>query len=134
MKRYYLCFLVLMSTLFFILSTCLISPAQELLMLSPTGGGGALSADGNTAIVGQIAGSGAHVYTKSSGVWSQQGFLQPISNDFYAIGGAVALSSDGNTAVVDGDHGFVFVFIRSGNIWHRDNYLAFTHSSTSPRQ
>ena len=67
----------------------------------------ALSADGNTAIVGgsrrQCIGA-AWVFTRSGGVWTQQGG-KLVGID--AIGGAeqgssVALSADGNTAIVRG--------------------------------
>ena len=74
-----------------------------------------LSADGNTAIVGgygdnSLAGA-AWVYTRSGGVWSQQGSKLVGTG---AVGGArqgfsVSLSGDGNTAIVGGDrdNGFV---------------------------
>ena len=70
----------------------------------------ALSADGNTAIVGgptdnSVAGA-AWVYTRSGGVWTQQGSKLVGSG---AVGNAqqgtsVALSADGNTAIVGGPH------------------------------
>jgi hypothetical protein len=66
----------------------------------------ALSADGNTAIVGgpdddQYIGA-AWVFTRSGVVWTQQG-NKLVGTD--AVGGAgqgssVALSADGNTAIV----------------------------------
>ena len=68
----------------------------------------ALSADGNTAIVGgsydnAVVGA-AWVYTRSGGVWTQQG---PKLVGSGAVGGArqgfsVALSADGDTAIVGG--------------------------------
>jgi hypothetical protein len=68
----------------------------------------ALSATGNTAIVGGFEDNSrvgaAWVYTRSGGVWTQQG-NKLVAND---AGGAalqgysVALSSDGNTAIVGG--------------------------------
>ena len=99
---------------------------------SPTGGGQgtsvALSADGNTAIVGAPSASApdgaAWVYTRNGGAWTQQG------NPLVGSGGigmgfqgwAVALSADGNTAVVGGfldnsGAGAAWVFTRSGTVW-----------------
>jgi hypothetical protein len=86
----------------------------------------ALSADGNTAIVGgpsDNSGAGAAwVFTRSNGVWTQQG-NKLVGTD--AVGNAeqgssVALSADGNTAIVGGfndNSGAVWVFTRSGGIW-----------------
>jgi FG-GAP repeat len=87
----------------------------------------ALSADGNTAIVGgpadnRITGA-AWVYTRSNGVWTQQSKLAGTG----AVGSAgqgwsVALSDDGNTAIVGGpfdtsNTGAAWVYIRSGGVW-----------------
>jgi antibiotic biosynthesis monooxygenase (ABM) superfamily enzyme len=93
----------------------------------------ALSADGNTAIVGgdgdnpnyQGVGAGAAwVYTRSGGVWTQQGSKLVGTG---AVGSAcqglsVALSGDGNTAIVGGDEdnnqaGAAWVYTRSGGVW-----------------
>ena len=88
----------------------------------------ALSADGNTAIVGGFLDNGssgaAWVFTRSGGVWSQQGAKLVGTG---AVGGAnegvsVALSADGNTAIVGGyiDNTFTgaaWVFTRSGGVW-----------------
>jgi hypothetical protein len=105
--------------------------------VGPSAGQGssvALSADGNTAIVG---GSGdnsstgaAWVYTRSNGVWTQQG-SKLVGTD--AVGKAqqglsVALSADGNTAIVGGPKdnvdlnsgfglGAAWVFTRSNGVW-----------------
>jgi lipocalin len=64
----------------------------------------ALSADGNTALVGGPGDNAAWVYTRSGGAWTQQG-TKLVAND--AVGAAsqgysVALSADGNTALVGG--------------------------------
>ena len=83
--------------------------------ISPSGQGGAvaLSADGNTAIVGGYtdnAGAGAvWIYTRIGGGWSQQG-SKLVGNDAAGTaeqGWSVALSADGNTALVGapGDNG-----------------------------
>jgi uncharacterized protein (TIGR03437 family) len=93
----------------------------------------ALSADGNTAIVGAPPNDngglyaptgGAWVYTRSGGVWTQQGGELAGTG---AVGSAdqgwsVALSADGNTAIVGGpsdshDAGAAWVFTRSGGVW-----------------
>jgi len=65
----------------------------------------ALSADGNTAIVGGGGAGAAWVFTRSGGVWTQQG------SDLVG-GSSVALSADGNTAIVG-----VAVYTRSGAVW-----------------
>ena len=87
-----------------------------------------LSADGNTAIVGGYSDNGsagaAWVWTRSGGVWTQQGTKLVGSG---AVGNAqqgfsVSLSADGNTAIVGGigDNGFAgaaWVWTRSGGVW-----------------
>ena len=88
----------------------------------------ALSADGNTAIVGGLNdndGAGAAwVYTRSGGVWSQQGskLVGTGAVGMPSQGCSVALSADGNTAIVGGlgDNscaGAAWVFTRSGGVW-----------------
>ena len=99
----------------------------------------ALSADGNTAIVGGWSDNGktgaAWVFTRSGGgVWTQQG-KKLVGSD--AMGSAcqgmsVALSADGNSAIVGGPGdnrwdrsvpfgrgaaGAAWVFTRSGGVW-----------------
>jgi hypothetical protein len=87
----------------------------------------ALSADGNTAIVasGTIPPgnsppiSGAFVYTRSNGVWTQQGpELVGLGCDT-SYECEVALSADGNTAAVcaPSRHGDAWVFTRSNGVW-----------------
>ena len=88
----------------------------------------ALSSDGNTAIVGggldnNLTGA-AWVFTRSGGIWTQQGSKLVGSGGTVPSyqGGAVALSSDGNTAIVGGPEdnnkkGAVWVFTRSGGVW-----------------
>jgi hypothetical protein len=88
----------------------------------------ALSADGNTAILGGKSddnGVGAAwVFTRTGDVWIQQGAklvgsaaIGPASQ-----GCSVALSSDGNTALVGGsadnnNQGAAWIFTRSGEAW-----------------
>jgi hypothetical protein len=90
----------------------------------------ALSADGNTAIVGGYNDSytvgAAWVFVRSGAVWSQQagklvgGDVQPPSY----LGWSVALSGDGDTAVLGGPddyylEGAAWVFTRSGGEWRQ---------------
>jgi hypothetical protein len=88
----------------------------------------AISADGNTAIVGGFednAGTGAAwIFTRNNGVWTQQGSklvgTGAVGNA--AQGWSVALSADGNTAIVGGygdnsQTGAAWVFTRSGGVW-----------------
>jgi hypothetical protein len=98
----------------------------------------ALSADGNTAIVGGWSDNGktgaAWVFTRTNGVWTQQGNKLVGTG---AVGSAcqgmsVALSADGNTAIVGGPGdtpwsrsvpfglgaaGAAWVFARTGGVW-----------------
>ena len=92
----------------------------------------ALSTDGNTAVVGALNddvimfGQGvgaAFVYTRSSGVWAQQG-SKLVGTD--AVGasqqGRVALSGDGNTLIVggrgdDSGTGAAWVYSRTNGVW-----------------
>ncbi|HKC23871.1 MAG TPA: hypothetical protein VKF32_03970, partial [Thermoanaerobaculia bacterium] len=88
----------------------------------------ALSSDGDTALVGgygdNSSAGAAWVFTRSGGVWMQQGAKLVGTG---AVGGAnqgsaVALSSDGNTALVGGhvdntNAGAAWVFTRSGGVW-----------------
>jgi FG-GAP repeat len=92
----------------------------------------ALSSDGSTAIVGgpdddrfgNGSGGAVWVFTRSNGVWTQQG-SKLVANDSVGPafqGWSVALSADGNTAVVGGDGdnsniGAAWVYTRSGGVW-----------------
>jgi hypothetical protein len=91
----------------------------------------ALSADGNTLLVGgpkysSISGA-AWVFTRSGGVWTQQGKLQPADavNDGangVNFGVATALSADGNTAIIGGNYdnsnaGAAWIFVRNSGVW-----------------
>ncbi len=88
-----------------------------------------ISADGNTTIVGGYydnSNIGASwVYTRSGGVWTQQGNklvgTGAIGSTVYQ-GSAVSISADGNTAVLGGYYdnsgiGAIWVYTRSGGIW-----------------
>ena len=87
----------------------------------------AVSADGDTAIVGgygdNSSAGAAWVFTRSAGVWSQQGKLvgADAAGDA-AQGWSVAISADGNTAAVggpsdDANAGAAWVFTRSAGVW-----------------
>jgi hypothetical protein len=89
----------------------------------------ALSGDSNTAIVGgptdnSNAGA-AWVYTRSNGVWNQQGSKlvgAGAVGNVLQQGTSVALSADGNTAIVGGPGdnfgtGAAWIFTRSGGMW-----------------
>jgi hypothetical protein len=88
----------------------------------------ALSADGNTAIVGgvvdnKLAGA-AWVYTRSGDVWTQQG-IKLVGTGAVGQSGqgfSVALSPDGATAIVGGPYdnsntGAAWVYTRRGDVW-----------------
>jgi len=96
----------------------------------------ALSADGNTAIVGGFydnSNTGASwIFTRTNGVWTQQGGKLvgagaiPGSPSPFGLylgqGGAVAISGDGNTAVVGADNdnnltGAAWIFTRANGVW-----------------
>jgi hypothetical protein len=86
----------------------------------------ALSADGNTAIIGWYrdnsdAGA-AWVFTRNGGAWTQQDKRLGAGAVGLALQGiSAALSADGNTAIVggfgDGANGAAWVFTRSGGVW-----------------
>jgi uncharacterized repeat protein (TIGR01451 family) len=88
----------------------------------------ALSADSNTALVGGFGDNGsagaAWVWTRSGGVWTQQGAKLVGSGAVGSAfqGASVSLSSDGNTALIGGiaDNGGIgasWVWTRTGGVW-----------------
>jgi hypothetical protein len=102
----------------------------------------ALSADGDTAIVGayghDVADRGqtyqgsAVVFTRSGSVWTEQQTITKADRAQYDIFGfAVALSADGNTAIVgaygdDASQGSATVFQRSGSSWAQQQTITQT--------
>ena len=106
----------------------------------------ALSADGNTAMVGgsnDNSGVGAAwVYTRSGSTWSQQGSkLTGTGNTGSAnVGRSVSLAADGNTAIIGGpadnsSRGATWVFTRSGSTWSQQGTkLVGTGFTGSPNQ
>jgi hypothetical protein len=105
----------------------------------------ALSADGNTALVGaqgdtgpaetQVPGA-AYIFTRNNATWSQQAILTASDRqvgDHFGV--SVALSDDGDTALigayVDGvganvDQGSAYIFRRSGITWSQQAHLTAT--------
>ncbi len=113
-----------------------VDPFVEQASLTGTGESGngrlgasvALSADGNTALVGAWRDNGevgaAWVFTRSGETWAQQGSKLTGSGEVGAghFGQAVALSDDGDTALIGGygdssNAGAAWVFTRSGETW-----------------
>ncbi|MBZ5588731.1 MAG: hypothetical protein LAO05_09210 [Acidobacteriia bacterium] len=105
----------------------------------------ALSADGNTLIVGGFSDDGnlgaAWVFTRSGGVWSQQG-SKLVGEDAVGLayqGASVALSADGNTAIVGGwgdssSIGAAWVFTRTGGVWSQQGGKLVATDSVGPAQ
>lgn len=88
----------------------------------------ALSADGNTAVIGGPTDNSnvgaAWIFTRSNGTWTQQGskFLGSDVSGAARQGLSVAISGDGNTAAVgapsdNNAYGAVIVFVRSNGVW-----------------
>jgi len=106
----------------------------------------ALSADGNTAIVGGLADNkitgAAWVYTRSNDVWTQQSskLVGTGAVGSAAQGFSVALSDDGKTAIVGGpfdtsNSGAAWVYTRSGGVWtQQGNKLVGSGAVGSARQ
>ena len=96
--------------------------------------GVALSADGNTALVGGYAddneaGAG-WVFTRASdGTWTQQGAKLAPGEKGAAAGTSVALSGDGGMALLGSPFaaarvGHAWVYVRSGAAWRQGSKLA----------
>jgi hypothetical protein len=109
----------------------------------------ALSADGNTALVGAQGGTGpaetqvpgaAYVFTRNDGIWEQQAILTAadrLVGDHFGV--SVALSDDGATALIGayaddvGDHtnqGSAYVFKRNGTVWSQQAQLTALDGAT----
>ena len=90
-----------------------------------------LSADGNTAIIGDYSGNfggnhAAWIWTRSGGIWTQQGpnLVGSDAVGTHPLGYAVSISADGNTAIVGGPSdgpccfpGAAWIWTRSGGVW-----------------
>jgi hypothetical protein len=104
----------------------------------------ALSADGNTALIGgeddggytgnNYSGAGAAwIFTRSGETWTEQQKLDPDDAGTGGFGSSVALSADGNTALIgSGDAnwspvvGAAWVFTRTGTTWSEQQKLTAT--------
>jgi hypothetical protein len=106
----------------------------------------AVSADGNTAVVGGYADNNAigavWIYTRSGSVWTQQGTkligTGAIGNA--ELGQSVAISADGNTIIAGGPYdnsnqGAAWVFTRTAGVWtQQGNKLVGTGNVGSANQ
>ncbi len=103
-----------------------------------------LSSDGNTALIGapwdnSFAGA-IWVFTRTAGVWSQQGSKLVGTGAVGSAyqGSSVSLSSDGNTAMIGGFYdnsgeGATWVFTRTGTVWSQQgNKLVGTGAVNNP--
>jgi len=112
------------------------------------GGSVAISGDGNTVIIGGSSDNNnigaAWVFTRISGIWTQQGNKLVDSTAIGNIlqGCSVSLSFDGNTALIGGSGdnngiGATWVFTRSGGIWTQGsklvgaNFIGIGHQGSS---
>jgi hypothetical protein len=101
----------------------------------------ALSADGNMALIGasgdNSGAGGVWVFTRSGGVWSQQGSkIRPQDASATAkFGTSVALSTDGTTALIggegDGGTGAAWAFTRAGSGWTEQTKLSGSGSANA---
>jgi len=110
----------------------------------------ALSADGNTALIGAYFDSSQHgaafVFTRAGASWSQQGpkLVGGGEEGEAQFGFSAALSADGNTALIGGPHdegavnvfmsGAVWVFTRSGSSWAQQGAKLTGSGETGPAE
>jgi hypothetical protein len=112
----------------------------------------AISADGNTTIVGgpndasfmtpdwALSDGAAWAFTRNGGAWSQQGSkLVGLGAAHAAQGWSVAISGDGNTAIVGGPNdnffaGAAWVFTRSGGLWSQQGSRLVAPDATGTAQ
>jgi hypothetical protein len=105
----------------------------------------ALSADGNTALVGgpgyEHSNGAAWVYTRNGSTWSEQG--EPLKGTDISsgplFGDAVSLSEDGNTALIGGpadnvSFGAAWAFLRSGSEWAEPEKLEGKGATEPPEE
>lgn len=101
-----------------------------------------VSGDGNTIIVGAPyaeQGGAAWVFTRSDGVWTQQGLLRAAEGSAgSSLGHSVALSADGSTAIVGGPGdadltGAAWVFTRSSAEWSQQAKLVGSGAAGAAR-
>lgn len=147
-------------SLLLLLGCFLISPARaqyvqqgpKLVAADAVGGGQlhglsvAISADGNTAIVGAPSedsqAGAARIYVRSGGIWTQQGSKLVGTGAVGSTnqGHSVDISADGYTAIVgargdNSDVGAVWIFTKSGGVWSQQgSKLVGTGSVGKPEQ
>jgi FG-GAP repeat len=120
--------------------------SAEVTELAEQGYSVALSANGDTAIVGspdykeghagEVFRGAAWIYVRSGSTWTQQAKLVGHESSGDAQQGhSVALSANGDTAIVGGPEdtggheeyfGAVWVFVREGTTWHEQQKLVAT--------
>jgi hypothetical protein len=122
--------------------------SSELTAFAEQGSSVALSADGDTALVGAPGYKGfagaVWVYTRSGSIWTEQAKLVGEEGTTDAHQGfSVALSADGDTALIGGPDeeaggqfpGAAWVFTRSGTTWsEQGKMLIGTGGSSHPQQ
>lgn len=105
----------------------------------------ALSADGNTAIVGgntdDTYKGAAWIYVRTASGWAQQGdkLVSPNAIGNAQQGTSVAISADGNTVIVggaedDNGRGSAWIYTRSGTTWTEQTNLVGTGAIGNARQ
>lgn len=90
----------------------------------------ALSADGNTLLVGAPQREGAWIYHRVGGTWARTAELKPALNEIFKpteFGASVALSADGSVALVGapgigGGTGAAWVFALGGETWRQQGH------------
>ena len=96
----------------------------------------AISADGNTALIGAPAdsngttyGGAVWVFVRSGSTWTQQGARLAASDEglYTGFGNSIALSANGTTALISGGDGNTtaqaWVFVRSRTTWSQQAVL-----------
>ncbi len=102
------------------------------------GFGSAISADGNTAVVGGVG--AIWVFTRTGGVWTQQGNKLVGTGNVGITGLNASLSADGNTMITSGtddgtSSGTAWIFTRSAGVWKQaGSNLVGTGSIGTPQQ
>lgn len=102
----------------------------------------AISADGNTAIMGapgEDTGANnkgsAYIFIRSGSSWSQQAKIQATDTSFQFGSNSVALSADGNTAIIgvpssSAPNGAAYIFVRSGTNWSQQQKIQAAKTTT----
>lgn len=113
-------------------------PAGGVGFLQLFGSSVALSADGNTALVGAWHDTNqtgaAYMFVRSSGGWAQQGGrITPSSGTGGYFGRSVSLNADGSTAAIGAPLGNrVCIYSRSGGVWSLQGTPLVPTGSSNP--